>query len=463
MPGCKMDESTTHTDLPTAAEIRDALETAVRLQRREQFVEAEKIYASVLSLVPDEPNALNFLGVMRHQQGRVDEALHFIARSIQRQPAEGGPWLNLSNVLLESGQYDEAVEALKRVIELKPDSAGVYNNLAILHLRMGNREAAERCLLRVLEMDPKSGFGHANLSNLYYASKRFKESIDHGLQAVGSDRKGPGSARYMVVLSLLAMGERERAIENLRQWMEDEPDNPHPRHHITALGVGTVPERASDAYVRDEFDQFAMSFDSKLERLGYRAPGLVREALDSLGARLPTGGAILDAGCGTGLCGPLLRPLGARLVGVDLSGGMLEKARLRACYDELHHRELTEFIETCADRFDIIASADTLIYFGNLSPVMAAVRGALKPGGVIAATVEALADDSVDHVLQVNGRYAHSQSYIRSLVEHNGLELAVLRAEVLRKEEREDVSGWLFIAVKPVSAGSQQAGASHER
>ena len=43
---------------------------------------------------------------------------------------------------------------------------------------------------------------------------------------------------------------------------------------------------------------------------------------------------ILDAGCGTGLCGPLLKPWARRLVGVDLSGGMLEKARALQLYDE---------------------------------------------------------------------------------------------------------------------------------
>ena len=36
---------------------------------------------------------------------------------------------------------------------------------------------------------------------------------------------------------------------------------------------------------------------------------------------------ILDAGCGTGLCGPLLAPYARRLVGVDLSDGMLKHAR----------------------------------------------------------------------------------------------------------------------------------------
>ncbi len=449
-----MDESTPGAEVPTEVEVREAIEVAVRLQRNDRLEEAEKIYAALLTILPDEPNALNFLGVLRHQQGRFDEALHFIARSIQQRPAEGGTWLNLSNVLLESGRYDEAIEAMNRVIELKPDSAGVYNNLAILHRRLGDPAKAESCLLKALEMDPTSHFGHANLSNLYYATRRFHESIDHGLKAIGSDRKGPSSARYMVSLSLMATGQVERATQNLRQWIEDEPDNPHPRHHLAALGVGEVPRRASDAYVRDEFDHFAKSFDAKLEALGYRAPGLVGAALNALGPRLPRGGDVLDAGCGTGLCGSLLRPMAARLVGVDLSAGMLDKARARAIYDELHHRELTEFIQAAPQTFDIIASADTLIYFGDLAPVIAAARNALRPGGVLAATVEALPDDSVDHMLQFNGRYAHSQAYIRRLVEQNGCELAVLRREVMRKEGGQAVIGWLFVAINPSVAGS---------
>jgi predicted TPR repeat methyltransferase len=48
----------------------------------------------------------------------------------------------------------------------------------------------------------------------------------------------------------------------------------------------------------------------------------------------PTGDlCVLDAGCGTGLYGPLLKWLGARLVGVDLSAGMLAEALKRKAYD----------------------------------------------------------------------------------------------------------------------------------
>jgi predicted TPR repeat methyltransferase len=90
-----------------------------------------------------------------------------------------------------------------------------------------------------------------------------------------------------------------------------------------------VPDRASDDYVRRTFDHFADAFDENLRDLGYRAPQLVAEALER--HRGAAGDVVkldvLDAGAGTGLCGPLLRDRAGTLVGVDLSSGMLEKAR----------------------------------------------------------------------------------------------------------------------------------------
>ncbi|MCX4239251.1 class I SAM-dependent DNA methyltransferase [Paraliomyxa miuraensis] len=60
---------------------------------------------------------------------------------------------------------------------------------------------------------------------------------------------------------------------------------------------------------------------------------------------------VLDAGCGTGLCAPLLRPLARTLVGVDLSGKMLDQARRRGGYDELIEAELTEMLDAHAARY----------------------------------------------------------------------------------------------------------------
>ena len=97
---------------------------------------------------------------------------------------------------------------------------------------------------------------------------------------------------------------------------------------------------------------------------------------------------VLDAGCGAGLCGPLIAPCARRLVGVDLSGRMLAQARNKNVYDELIQRELTSYLRDSPAVFDAIVSADTLVYFGPLrdvdcgrSPCLAARRPADLHGG----------------------------------------------------------------------------------
>ena len=90
---------------------------------------------------------------------------------------------------------------------------------------------------------------------------------------------------------------------------------------------------------------------------------------------------VLDAGCGAGLCGPLIAPCARRLVGVDLSGRMLAQARDKNVYDELIQRELTSYLRDSPAVFDAIVSADTLVYFGPLRDVVAAAARALRPGG----------------------------------------------------------------------------------
>src|SRR5215470_7597059 len=100
--------------------------------------------------------------------------------------------------------------------------------------------------------------------------------------------------------------------------------------HLVRLGA-MPPGDMPSAHVRTLFDQYAPRFDAALsEGLGYRGPAVLREAIAAACAaeRRPLRfDAALDLGCGTGLAGAALRPLVARLTGVDLSERMVAVAR----------------------------------------------------------------------------------------------------------------------------------------
>ena len=102
-------------------------------------------------------------------------------------------------------------------------------------------------------------------------------------------------------------------------------------------------ERVYGAKTDDElaagYDGWAADYDADLVSWGYKLPAVVAGLF---GRHVDAGeGAVLDAGCGTGMIGETLHLLGYRdLVGIDLSEGMLAVARAKAIYRDLHCMKL---------------------------------------------------------------------------------------------------------------------------
>src|SRR5262249_44716704 len=133
---------------------------------------------------------------------------------------------------------------------------------------------------------------------------------------------------------------------------------------------------------------------------------------------------IVDLGCGTGLMGEGLRSLTRTLTGIDLSTKMLDKARQRGIYHRLVASDVTAFLQSHTERFDLVVSTDVFIYIGDLSAIFAGVRRVLRSDGLFCFSVEA-ADDG-DFVLRPTLRYAHSLAYLQMLAEQYGFAIAAI-------------------------------------
>jgi predicted TPR repeat methyltransferase len=252
----------------------------------------------------------------------------------------------------------------------------------------------------------------------------------------------------MLAYAYAQLGEIDKARKIFADWLEMDPDNPIAEHHFLALGVSEAPARASDAYVVTVFDNFATGFDSRLALLHYKAPELVGAMADRILGPATAGLDVLDAGCGTGLCSPLLRGHARHLTGVDLSPKMLEQARERGGYDELHTHELTAFIDQHPDAYDLIVSADTLCYFGDLGDVAMAAAKSLRKNGLLIFTVEESIDKPDHYQLFLHGRYGHGEPYVRQILEKAGLSVTQIARETLRLEVGKPVAGLVVAARK---------------
>lgn len=421
----------------------DALALAGELLQAERLTEAESLYDAILTHWPGQPDALHFMGVLRHAQGNGEAAVALIREAIAAMPKAAAPWNNLGNVLLQLDRFDEAAQAYRRSAALDPANAGIHNNLGTLHRKRGELKQAEAACRQAIAIDPAFGDVWYNLSQVLIRRGQVHEGLVANSRAIALWPRQV-QARDQVIRALVLLGELDQAAVLYRQWLAEDPDNPVARHQLAACLRETAPQRASDAYVEKVFDSFAASFDAKLTSLDYRAPQL---AADALASRLPAPQRqfdIVDLGCGTGLVGTLVRGWARQLAGCDLSVGMLRRAKQRKAYDVLHKAELVHYLETQPKTFDVAISADTLCYFGDLGAAMAAARHALRPQGWLAFTVEALgADDPEPWRLQPNGRYAHARSYVESALISAGLVPDAIVAERLRQEAGEWVRGWL--------------------
>jgi predicted TPR repeat methyltransferase len=401
------------------AATRNLLRRAHTAHQAGRLNEAESGYRSVLRIRPDDPDALHFLGMLHFQRGERTEAIQLVRRSLASLGNNPHAWNNLGNMLLACDQPQDAADAYEKATHHGPQMAETWYNRAVCLRRARQYELAIDCFVKTIELKPQYAPVYERLGMMLYSLGRFRDAADV-----------------------------------YRKWLSQDPGNPVARHMLSALSGEDVPARADDAYLRVLFDRFASSFDENLIELGYRAPELLAA---TLGEYVATDGRleILDAGCGTGLCGPLLRSMARRLVGVDLSAGMIDRAHPRNVYDELVVGELCAFMRTRPGAFDVIVSADTLVYFGALEEAAAAARQCIRPGGVFAFTVERLAqnddldDDRRDEPYRIlpHGRYAHREDYVRQVLQNAGFAQVDIKPVVLRRERGEDVHGHLVAAL----------------
>jgi SAM-dependent methyltransferase len=150
--------------------------------------------------------------------------------------------------------------------------------------------------------------------------------------------------------------------------------------------------------LRERYDVWAADYDHDLDDMRWSAPQAGAERCAHF-AR--AGAEILDAGCGTGLVGLALAERGhTRLVGFDLSTGMLERSasrryRDRGVYAELIQGSLLDRLPFEDGRFGSVVSVGVFTLGHVDGSAFAELARVTESGGHLSITFR---DDAVDHL-----------------------------------------------------------------
>jgi len=218
---------------------------------------------------------------------------------------------------------------------------------------------------------------------------------------------------------------------------------------LALVGCGAEPTTLPEAYVARLFDGYAPRFDAHLtKKLNYRGPALIVETLDLVapGRRFA---AALDIGCGTGLMGEAVRARVDRLVGVDLSPGMIARARERGLYDALAAADATAYLARLEPAaYDCIFAADALCYIGDLGQIFSAGRRTLANAGLFAFSIETFEGEGLR--LRPTMRFAHARAYIDATAREAGFVPLVIRSASTRREADLEAPGLICVFGVPV-------------
>lgn len=430
---------------PADAEAYAQIAVTHRLSGR--YEQALAYYRKALDLCGDNPLYWNGVGITYERMNDTDDAFHAYCRAIELDPDFPDAYNDRANVYAKLGKHWEAEADYKKAVKLDPQFASAFNNLGALLYDQERYEEALECYRKAFLINPKQAETCSNLAMAVKEAGDPAEAVGLFFTALHLNPSLTEIHHYLAQ-TLKELYEdprpeaRETAVKLAQKWVQFFPDNPVASHVCAAL-EGKNPEGASDAYVRELFDSFADSFEATLKKTDYRIPDLLAGEMK----KLPSGLRILDAGCGTGLNAPVLKPYAAELTGVDLSGKMIDAAKEKNLYDRLETDDIVRFCENNENRFDLVVLADVACYFGDLEPLAKAVAGALAENGFLFLSAEKLSDGR-EHVLQPSGRFAHSEAYLNGVLTAAGFRRITLSDACLRREKGDPVRGTIVIAEK---------------
>lgn len=138
-----------------ASDLAQMLGRAMGFHQRGQFADAEALYQQILRERPQHVESRHYLGILRFQQGRADEALTLIAGALDAKPDYAEAHYNRGNILAALDRYEEALASFTRAAALQPDYAEAHHNEGNALFKLRRLDEAMASYDRALSLQPR--------------------------------------------------------------------------------------------------------------------------------------------------------------------------------------------------------------------------------------------------------------------------------------------------------------------
>jgi tetratricopeptide (TPR) repeat protein len=189
--------------------VAEALRYALELHWRGILDKAEGLYTGILKLAPDHVEALHFLGVLKNQQGAVEEALALTAAALELNSGWVELLVNHALILNGAGRHDAALASAERAIALDPAKADAVFQRGNALMGLDRTTEALAAFEGAIALDPAHVDAMVNRGNALFKLKRVAEAADAFADAAAA---APGHAGIL--------NNYGQALDEAGRWVE---------------------------------------------------------------------------------------------------------------------------------------------------------------------------------------------------------------------------------------------------
>ncbi len=180
---------------------------------RNNFDEALPILEVLYKKQPDQVRfAFNYAKCLDNL-GKLGEAHEVVRRIIENEKKEYPQLFLLQGTLeYEKGNYEKSLEYLRKAEEADSKLPQLYRQIGFVYLQMRRSKDAELAFYKALDNDPEDAHTHYGLSLVMARLRRYEESAECALNAIGLLYNYP-LAHFRLGVALVRLGKYDRSIE----------------------------------------------------------------------------------------------------------------------------------------------------------------------------------------------------------------------------------------------------------
>lgn len=196
-----------------------------RLEEANKYLEeAYQYFTQVLKLEPNHLEAHNNLGVIYFHRSKMEDALREFSQAAAIDPNSAEAHNNLGSLFLAQGSYDKAKDAFQKAMKIKPGYSEALVNLGTAWFKEGNLEKAQDIYLQATRLFPNNQDAWNCLGLTHFTRKDYQGAIDHFETAL---KTGPARADVYISIgkTYLSLRSFDKSLAALKKAVEVDPHN----------------------------------------------------------------------------------------------------------------------------------------------------------------------------------------------------------------------------------------------